>query len=205
MSLLLTVYQSVCMPVCPSMSISVCGSIYLMPACLSVSLFVRMSCLYVSVCPSYCYYFSFPLSSDNMGATHLNVSKINFRKYAMTPVTNLSVLVDTICVDDLIPLVKTKKIFLKMDIERAEALALSCAHKFFAQLDVQFVLMEWVAKRSKDRKFITKFLGDFGFTASKLALKYRFVFTKYGRVHDDHLFFIKNTSASFDNYYIQIV
>ncbi|KAK6990092.1 hypothetical protein BgiMline_013366 [Biomphalaria glabrata] len=54
------------------------------------------------------------------------------------------VLVDTICLDDLLPLVKAPSVYLKMDIEGSEPHALKCAQKFFEKVHVRFVLMEWL-------------------------------------------------------------
>ncbi|KAH9504660.1 hypothetical protein Btru_062530 [Bulinus truncatus] len=54
------------------------------------------------------------------------------------------ILVDTVCLDDLLPLVKAPSVYLKMDIEGSEPHALKCAEKFFEKLHVRFVLMEWL-------------------------------------------------------------
>ncbi|CAL1546192.1 unnamed protein product [Lymnaea stagnalis] len=54
------------------------------------------------------------------------------------------VLVDTICLDDLLPLVKAPSVYLKMDIEGSEPQALECAQKFFEKVRVRYVLMEWL-------------------------------------------------------------
>ena len=45
--------------------------------------------------------------------------------------------VDAICLDDLVPLVKGREVFLKMDIEETEDAVLECAHKFFKEVDVK--------------------------------------------------------------------
>ncbi|RUS79304.1 hypothetical protein EGW08_012922, partial [Elysia chlorotica] len=53
------------------------------------------------------------------------------------------VLVDAVCLDDLVPYVRHDlSVFLKMDIEGAEAHALRCADHFFSALDVRVVQME---------------------------------------------------------------
>ncbi|XP_005111170.2 uncharacterized protein LOC101856851 [Aplysia californica] len=84
--------------------------------------------------------------SGNVGATHLNVSKTDFAKYGMQEDNSHTVTVKTICIDDLIPLLKSRKVLIKIDIERTEAKALSCAHKFFDEVDVRAIQMEWLAK-----------------------------------------------------------
>ena len=58
------------------------------------------------------------------------------------------VLVDAVCLDDLVPYVKQNlSIFLKMDIEGAEAHVLRCADHFFSALDVRVVQMEILLQR----------------------------------------------------------
>nr|KAG5693039.1 hypothetical protein BaRGS_028799 [Batillaria attramentaria] len=76
-------------------------------------------------------------------------------------------LVDAVTMDDLIPLVRTKRVFLKMDIERSEGRALRGASKFFAEIEVVCVLMEWewVKQIDEDRRFILEFLTDRGYQA----------------------------------------
>lgn len=71
--------------------------------------------------------------------------------------------VAAICLDDLVPYVRTRHVFLKLDIEGFEARALRCASGFFQTVDVSFVLMEWVFHRkSKDGAVIIDFLTKNG-------------------------------------------
>lgn len=51
--------------------------------------------------------------------------------------------VKAICLDDLIPFVPTHRVFLKMDIESSEWRALRCAGRFFSELDIPYIHMEW--------------------------------------------------------------
>ncbi|KAK7478305.1 hypothetical protein BaRGS_00030457 [Batillaria attramentaria] len=72
-----------------------------------------------------------------------------------------------VTMDDLIPLVRTERVFLKMDIERSEGRALRGASKFFGEIEVVCIFMEWewVKRREDDRRFILKFLTTQGFQA----------------------------------------
>ncbi|XP_012941008.1 uncharacterized protein LOC101850738 [Aplysia californica] len=127
----------------------------------------------------------------NVGATHLNVSKTNFARYGMKEDNSHTVTVNTICIDDLIPLLKSKKVFIKIDIERTEAKALSCAHKFFDQVDVRAIQMEWLAKSNDDIVRVNKFMEEHGFKSSKSALKYIPLSTAVGAYPGMDVYFIK--------------
>ncbi|XP_059145573.1 uncharacterized protein LOC131932650 [Physella acuta] len=78
-------------------------------------------------------------------------------------------LVDTICLDDLLPLVKAPSVYLKMDIEGSEPKALECAQKFFETVHVRFVLMEWLFQLRADQNtettalFLIRFMSAKGF------------------------------------------
>ena len=52
-----------------------------------------------------------------------------------------------VCLDHLLPLVPTRRVFLKMDVEGGEERVLRCAARFFQQLHVTHVLMEWLFLR----------------------------------------------------------
>ncbi|KAK7490465.1 hypothetical protein BaRGS_00018251 [Batillaria attramentaria] len=69
-----------------------------------------------------------------------------------------------VCLDDLVPHVRTRRVFLKLDIEGWEARALSCASTFFQEVDVRYVMMEWLFHRkSRDGISIINFLTRNGF------------------------------------------
>nr|KAG5690848.1 hypothetical protein BaRGS_031200 [Batillaria attramentaria] len=72
-----------------------------------------------------------------------------------------------VMMDDVIPLVRTQRVLVKMDIEAAEGRALRGAKKFFDQLDVVGVLMEWalVKGRVEDRDFFISFMSARGYSA----------------------------------------
>ncbi|XP_052265254.1 uncharacterized protein LOC127867820 isoform X1 [Dreissena polymorpha] len=48
-----------------------------------------------------------------------------------------------IVLDDLVPLLRKRSLFVKMDIESYEYKAMSGGKKFFEEVDVRFLLMEW--------------------------------------------------------------
>lgn len=52
--------------------------------------------------------------------------------------------VKAICLDDLVPYVPTHRVFLKMDIEGSEWRALRCADRFFAEVEIPYIHMEWL-------------------------------------------------------------
>ncbi|KAK6166611.1 hypothetical protein SNE40_023262 [Patella caerulea] len=52
-------------------------------------------------------------------------------------------IIDTVFLDDLLPLIPFKKAFMKMDVESHENSVLKGGNNFFATLDIPYVLMEW--------------------------------------------------------------
>ena len=100
--------------------------------------------------------------------------------------------VNTVCLDDLIPLLKIRKVFIKIDIERTEAKALECAHKFFEKVDVRIILMEWLAKSKEEITSINNFMKNHGFKASKSALKYVPENTWVETTSSNNAFFIRD-------------
>lgn len=55
--------------------------------------------------------------------------------------------VSTLTLDDLIALLRNKPVFIKMDIETYELKALKGGSRFFDEVDVKYLLMEWIAHR----------------------------------------------------------
>lgn len=82
-------------------------------------------------------------------------------KHDKVPEQNI---VDSIFMDDLIPLIKTKSVFVKMDIEGTELRALKAAKRFFQTLNIKFILMEWVLHKNNPiaAKEIIKIMIDNG-------------------------------------------
>ena len=130
--------------------------------------------------------------SNNVGATHLNVSRTAaFKSFGMPEDNTRTIKVKTICIDDLIPLVKSRKLFMKMDIERTENKALTCAHNFFKQIDVRVILMEWLAKSKDEIQDINAFMTQHGYKPSKDPFKLVPVNTNVETVSGSNVFFIK--------------
>ncbi|KAK7482714.1 hypothetical protein BaRGS_00026012 [Batillaria attramentaria] len=75
--------------------------------------------------------------------------------------------VKTIIMDDLIPYVRSRKVFIKIDVGGSEAKALRGADGFFQQVDVVCVLMDWTTlrKHSEDRDFVINFFNKYGFVS----------------------------------------
>ena len=69
----------------------------------------------------------------------------------------------SILLDDLIPLFTGKKVFIKMDVEMYELRALQGGENFFKEVDVSYVLMEWLYHRQHDTgKDIIEFMAKYG-------------------------------------------
>ena len=62
----------------------------------------------------------------------------------------------TITLDDLTPLFKGKRVVIKLDIEGFEYMAFMGAGKFFEEVDVVFIQMEWNFFRNHQTQHITK-------------------------------------------------
>ena len=81
--------------------------------------------------------------------------------------------VTTIKIDDLLPTFKGRPALIKMDIEGSEWKALNSAWGFFKEVDVRYVLMEYVNHKGKESGIqIQKFFANFGFLPYK-APQYR--------------------------------
>ncbi|KAH3721122.1 hypothetical protein DPMN_064039 [Dreissena polymorpha] len=70
-------------------------------------------------------------------------------------VSNTTVLGDSnssvaILLDDLVPLFRNKSVFIKMDIETYELKAMMGGKKFFEQVDVKYLFMEWFHHKNSE-------------------------------------------------------
>ena len=110
------------------------------------------------------------IPSGNIGGAHVVEKKEDSVKN----------LVPTILVDDLIPLVKTRNIAIKMDIEGHEVNALQGAKTFFQTFDVKFILMEFMHHRSQDS----------GHTIENFLVRNGFM--PYGNVADGKILNLQN-------------
>ncbi|XP_035825830.1 uncharacterized protein LOC101860018 isoform X2 [Aplysia californica] len=82
------------------------------------------------------------IDPTNIGGSQV-AEILDFRKDKIPP----SQTVDAICLDDLVPFVRGRDVFLKLDLEGMEVQVLQCAQEFFSQVDVKVVLLEWMFYR----------------------------------------------------------
>lgn len=78
---------------------------------------------------------------NNIGASW--VLQSSFDRNNNTAAVYTEAVVKAVCLDDLLPYVPTRRVFLKMDIEGSEWRALRCASRFFSELDIPYFHMEW--------------------------------------------------------------
>lgn len=72
-------------------------------------------------------------------------------------------IVFSITLDDLLPVFKHQEVFIKMDIETYELRALRGAENFFKQVEVKYVLMEWLYHKQYDSgKEIIEIMTKYG-------------------------------------------
>ncbi|KAH9491626.1 hypothetical protein Btru_031082, partial [Bulinus truncatus] len=96
---------------------------------------------------------------QNVGGTYLNVAPVD-----LVNTTHGKVHVQTICLDDLTPLLEGATVYMKMDIENSEHHALKCAHSFFQRVNVKYVQMEFTSRVEDDREQVMKFTRAHGYT-----------------------------------------
>ncbi|XP_059151010.1 uncharacterized protein LOC131937528 isoform X3 [Physella acuta] len=120
----------------------------------------------------------------NMGGSRLNTSNV----FEALDNTRGVVLVNTICLDDLIPLVSNTTVYMKLDIENTEHEALKCADHFFSKVNVKVVQMEWYLKTSEEMSSITRFMVGHGYVMSESVNQIIPVTTS------DNVYFLKKTS-----------
>ncbi|XP_059145476.1 uncharacterized protein LOC131932570, partial [Physella acuta] len=104
------------------------------------------------------------LYRDIWGLPRLNESNVYQKNLIDTSRGKLKV--NTICIDDLTPLMAGKHVYIKIDIENAEHFALKCAHRFFETVDVRIVQMEWHRRTEQEIVSILEFMNTYGFAAS---------------------------------------
>lgn len=94
-------------------------------------------------------------------------SKLNAYQAGDAKAKSRQSLAQAVLFDDLIQLVPTKRVFIKIDVEASEGRALRGAQKFFDTFEVVGMLMEWehVKKNPVDRDFIVNFMSTRGFGA----------------------------------------
>ncbi|GFN95259.1 hypothetical protein PoB_002176500 [Plakobranchus ocellatus] len=129
---------------------------------------------------------------SNIGGSRLNTSKVYENIDSRLP----AVSVQTICLDDLAPLVKDKTVFMKMDIENSEHHALACAHNFFTDVHVKVVQIEWLHRTQEEATLISDFMTQHGYVPTKSSLSYKPIdLGSYNKSQD--IFFLKKSSLNF--------
>ncbi|CAG5130629.1 unnamed protein product [Candidula unifasciata] len=98
-----------------------------------------------------------------LGASRLNTSK-PFK--VQEDQSRTRVRVRTICLNDLVPLLKDQTIYMKMDIENTEHHALACADQLFRHVNIKIVQMEWHRRVPEESKPILNFMAAHGYAAS---------------------------------------
>ena len=117
--------------------------------------------------------------SDRMSIIHNAISDIHERAVVETEPGNLGLTyvvqgksegtetVDVIVLDDFLEIFQFKQAIIKMDVHQYEDMVLNGANKFFKQVNVEAVLMEFVHHRAdtfdNDGKFIINFMESHGF------------------------------------------
>ncbi|CAL1542027.1 unnamed protein product [Lymnaea stagnalis] len=111
---------------------------------------------------------------NNVGGNRLNVSYVPIAQDIVDD-SAAKVTVKTICLNDLVPLVRNTRVYLKMDIQNSEHSALQCAEEFFKEVDVKIVQMEWIHRLPEDSKLILAFMTTQGYDMSTSANTYNAV------------------------------
>lgn len=91
----------------------------------------------------------------NVGGTYVK----KLEKMGLDKIDQQALVVDAILLDDLLEIFNFKRVVIKMDVETFEANVLKGADKFFTTVQVDYLLMEFVAHKGKDSgNFIVEFL-----------------------------------------------
>jgi len=108
-----------------------------------------------------------------LGDRYLHIPKPNCQHWGMTEENIAADQVNSICMDDLLPLLTHKRVFLRLNLDGLEPVALQCAFKFFDQADVRVVQMRWIDKTQEEMDVLNEFMKlEWGFKASREALQY---------------------------------
>jgi len=102
--------------------------------------------------------------------------------------------VNAVCMNDLLPLLTSNRVWIKMDIEGSEAAALQCADQFFSRLQVQVVMMEWLDRRPDNAAAILRFMRAHNFTATDVKGNTLKVTADTRTVGGHNIFWRKNNS-----------
>ncbi|BFY99130.1 hypothetical protein BsWGS_02170 [Bradybaena similaris] len=110
-------------------------------------------------------------------------------------ISNNTILVDAICLDDLIPYVRPNLgVFLKMDIEGSEPDVFKCARNFFMHVDVRVILMEIAFHKYSDNgKTMITFLLQHNMIPSEDVAGQKLLNTDLSNLYNwpDNIFWVK--------------
>ncbi|XP_052761581.1 uncharacterized protein LOC128204232 [Mya arenaria] len=98
-------------------------------------------------------------STNNVGGTKIEQSDMQ------SPIDNENNII-TIKLDDMLTQLGSGPFFMKMDIESHEAMALRGAVAFFNEIDVRYIMMEWMHYKDTEDKSEGSFITDFLFKNS---------------------------------------
>ncbi|CAG5120120.1 unnamed protein product, partial [Candidula unifasciata] len=76
--------------------------------------------------------------------------------------------VQSVCLDDLMPLVSFPNVFLKIDLANTEHHVLVCGQEFFTRISVRVVQVKWGRKRPEIANWIGNFMHHYNYTSSVL-------------------------------------
>ena len=102
------------------------------------------------------------------GATQVHSDDDRSRKHY----ERLEESVNTILLDDILPILRFRKALLKMDIEGGERKALAQASNLFEHIDIPYVYMEWDNKWRTDPEFFINFFEQRGYTVHDTSPKF---------------------------------
>ncbi|XP_046365925.1 uncharacterized protein LOC124141816 [Haliotis rufescens] len=133
---------------------------------------------------------------NNIGGTHISdVLKPNI-DVNMDDDYNKNY-VNTVLFDDILPFVNFSKAFIKIDVEGHEYEALKEARKFFANIDVFGILMEWFQIRTNKRGFqVKELMSSLNFRAEDPMLRGRLDQSKPASWPSDILWLKKDAFAA---------
>ncbi|ESO91462.1 hypothetical protein LOTGIDRAFT_228862 [Lottia gigantea] len=98
----------------------------------------------------------------HVGATTVHVAEDQSKK--VSPMDKK--FIHSATLDDLLPLITFKVVFLKLDVEKHELEVILGGERFFRELNVKYVLMEWIHHfDNKSRDNITEQMTRYGFKA----------------------------------------
>lgn len=74
----------------------------------------------------------------------------------------------SVCLDDLIPLVRSQVVFMRIDLANTEHQVLVCGQEFFTRINVRVVQVKWGRKSPEIANWIGNFMSHYKYTASVL-------------------------------------